>query len=69
MTQEKAFLLTVMVIDKQTILKITTPYVCGCACVWAHTCMCLLKDLCGLSGLRDQDKIAERVMAVISCAY
>lgn len=31
--------------------------------------MCLLKDQCGLSGHRDEDKIAEGVRAVIVCAY
>lgn len=33
-----------------------TPWTLGCECV------CVLKDQCGLSGLRDEDKIAEGVM-------
>lgn len=31
--------------------------------------VCLLKDLCGLSGFSDKDKIAEGVRAVIVFAY
>lgn len=36
-------------------------------CVYVHVCM--LKDLCGLSGFRDEDKIAEGVRPVIAFEY
>lgn len=36
-----------------------------CVCLRA----CVLKDLCGLSGLRDQDKITEGVRAVSVYEY
>lgn len=56
--------------DKPDPLKTMT----ACAWMWARWstgcgCVCLLKDRCGLSGLRDEDKIAEGVKAVIAYAY